>query len=330
MIELTIAAAWASQAAALLHASAGRSRTPEVVPAPSPVPPARIPQPGDDDFDPDLYPRPPWVAVNTPYMEFALKTGLRSSGTGEVSVRRSGYTLNPVIGPESDTQISLPFDYETSTYRFSGTNLLPGGAAPVHNTYQIIFAPNIDARLSEEWGVVGGLVGIWAGEFGTHDGGAGTYGAFAGAKYHLSDNLKITVGLSGITRMEKPAAIVPIGGIEWQIDERTLLRSEGNLLRFEHEIDRTWTFRSTISYESRSFRLDEATPGLAAHGVWRDTRVPLIVGLDFSPHPAAKFMLSGGVILWQEFTLDDRFGSHLARHRADPTGLLVLAMEFYF
>lgn len=249
---------------------------------------------------------------------------------GNVRVQRSALAGNLIFGPEHDTQVSLPVDWETSTYSFRDADaLFPGGVTRVRNVQQIVFAPNIEVKVNEHWGVFGGGLLIDAGQYTADD--TATYGGFAGAIWRSGGpdkTLTIRLGIGARTRLEDDVQILPAFWMEWKLDDRTRLTSQGNNIRFEHDFAPAWCVKVDLAFEQRDYRLNDSSPGPGA--VFRDTNIPLTARLEFVPHAATRFEAWIGANLSREFTVDTREDQRFSRSHAAPSLVIGAQFEIYF
>jgi hypothetical protein len=263
------------------------------------------------DSDPT---RPPVIAL----LDFRGEVdGHSSVSSGAVSIFRQDTALNIVIGPEHPIQISIPIDYELSHYNFRGTTgLAPDSSSPVSNVYQLALTPNFDIQLDDHWSAIGGGIAIFAGENGVSASDCGTYGGFGGAKWIYDSDLTIRFGVAGVTRLEKGPLIMPFANIQWKIDDRTRLITEGLEARVEHDFTDWLAAKFVVDYDLREYRLDESDP--VPGGVFRDHRVPLTLHLEIQPHAAVRFELWAGYTVFEEFQTDAADGHRIGRESANP------------
>ncbi len=292
--------------------------------APSGRPPVHIPRGGPDTSQ---YARPSWIAINDARYEIQTRTPMQGR-PGSVKIQRWGYGVNVLIGPESDFQISIPFDYEESYYRFRGTELSPGVGAPLRDVHQWYVAPNFEARLDDEWVLIGGGVLANGAQWGADFNDSTRYGGFAGAKYLFSDTFNITFGLSAFTRLEADPSVFPVLGFEWAFADRWRLYTEGNELSLEHDPTDWLTLKAVLGYEDREFRLDENAP--TPSGVFTDRRVPLTFAVDIIPHPALTISAYAGLTIYQQLQIDTQAGERVSHQQVKPAPVFGVSLEFTF
>jgi hypothetical protein len=271
--------------------------------------------------------RPPVIVLTDGRYELSTKTDFDTSD-GSIQVTRSGISNNLVIGPEHDLQISIPVDYEVSHYRFRGqTGLTPDGRYPLLDAEQWFFAPNVEAKIDDTYGlIVGGLFSLAGQEDLSKSSFA--YGGFAGVRYKPSDSLTIRAVISGISQIEDDPIILPGFQFEWKLDERTRLAAEGPELRLEYDMSEAWTVKLGAAWESRNFRLDDNAP--LPNGVFEEQRLPVTLRLEYCPHAALRFEVWGGVQAYQHYQTVDEHGVKFRDERADPAAILGISFEVIF
>jgi hypothetical protein len=246
---------------------------------------------------------------------------------GSVRVQRSALAGNLIFGPEHDVQISFPVDWEVSEYSFRQADaLFPGGSTRVRNVQQIVFTPNIEVKINDHWGVFGGGLLFDAGQFTADD--TTTFGGFAGAIWRPNKQLTIRLGLGARTQLEDDMQVLPAFWMEWKLDERTRVTSQGNNLRFEYDFAEAWCVKADIAYEQRAYRLNDSNPG--ARAVFRDDQIPLTVRLEFVPHAATRFEAWIGANIYRQFTVDLAEDQRFSRSHASPSLVIGASFEIIF
>jgi hypothetical protein len=246
---------------------------------------------------------------------------------GSVRVQRAALAGNLIYGPEHDLQISFPVDWEVSEYSFRDADgVFPGGSTRVRNVQQIVFAPNVETKVTDHWGVfVGGLL-IDAGQFGADH--STTYGGFGGVIWRPDKTLTLRLGLGARTRLEDYIEVLPAFWLEWKLDERTRITSQGNNIRFEYDINEAWCIKFDAAYETRDYRLNDSNPG--ARAVFRDRQIPITARLEFVPHASTRFEAWIGTNIYREFTVDLGKDDRYFRGHASPSLIVGVSFEIIF
>lgn len=292
-----------------------------------PQPADTVAQPGHFVHNRDSDPRrPPVIMLIDGRYELTTRADV-GGDPGSVRIQRSAMAGNLIFGPEHDVQVSMPVDWEVSTYSFREADaLFPGGVGRVRSFQQIVFTPNIEMKLSEHWGVFGGALLFDAGQFNADN--STTYGGFGGVIYRPDKTLTLRLGFGARTQLEDEVQALPAFWMEWKLDERTRLTSQGNNIRFEYDFAPAWCVKADLAFEQRAYRLDSDGPGPEA--VFRDNSVPLSVRLEFVPHPAARFEAWVGTNLSREMTVDLDKDIRFSRSHASPSIMCGISFEIIF
>jgi hypothetical protein len=305
--------------------------------APSPIaeapkltlvePPDTVSRPGhfvhNRDSDPT---RPPVIFLLDGRYELTTRAPV-GGDPGSVEISRTGMSGNLIIGPEQDVQISMPVDWEISTYSFREADaLFPGGVDRVGSFRQIVFAPNIEVKLGEHWGFFGGGLLIDAGQFNADS--TTTYGGFGGVVWRPNKMLTLRLGIGARTQLENNVQVAPACWMEWKLDDRARVTSQGNNIRYEYDFDEAWCVKTDLAYETRAYRLDSDGPGPEA--VFRDDSVPLTVRLEFVPHPATRFEAWLGTNVTRQMTVDLDKDIRYSRSHAAPSIMFGISFEVIF
>ncbi|MBC7834953.1 MAG: hypothetical protein H7Y88_07610 [Phycisphaerales bacterium] len=262
-----------------------------------------------------------------------------ASGTqGEVSIARASTGLT-FLGPIGDrARLNIDLTGEVSWYNFEngGALLPPASALPAgtvtdslfDEVYEVGVAPILAFVIDEQWSwFLGGGVRA-SGESGADIGESLTYGGFGGARYAFSEDLALSFGLGVRTRLEDDPYVLPVLGLEWQINDKVRFATEGLGARVTAAIDDEWSVWISGAYESREFRLEEDGP--LPDGVVNDSRFPIGVGVQWKPSANLVFEVAGGVVVWQEFEIDDSDGDEVAEVQTDPAAFIRAGVRIAF
>lgn len=264
----------------------------------------------------------------TPRGQYAFSADLDDS-PGSVSVARAEIDAQFSLSINERLGLSLSVLPEVSWYSFSdASGLIPGTDEPFDDLYRLDIVPGVRYALDRDWALTGGFLLQFAGESDADVGDSVTYGGFAGVRYRFSDRFSATFGALGKTRLEDSAIILPLVGVEWAITNTLNLSTSGTGVKITNTLDDNWAVWFAGAYESRDYRL--ADDGPLPSGVVRDSRVPLKIGLDWSPNPGLKVSLEGGAIIWQEFEIDTRDSDTIAQDNTDPAPYVGLSVQLRF
>jgi hypothetical protein len=272
--------------------------------------------------------QPGFTLSFTPRGEYTFGSDLRDS-MGSVSVSRAGVGID-ASGPLGDrARLSVGADFESSWYDFKDAgDLLPSGKEPIEDAFLLRVTPGISYFLSRQLAVVGGAIVEVAGAYGADLGDSVTYGGYGGVRYQASETFAVTAGVIVKTRLEDDAIVVPLLGLNWKIDEKLSLSSEGLGARLAAKVSPQWTVSVFGRWELREYRLED--DGAIPDGIVRDTRVPVGAGVTWSPTERVSVTLSGGVVVYQRFQFDDRDGNGVANDRTRGAGFVGVRGEIRF
>jgi hypothetical protein len=251
---------------------------------------------------------------------------------GDVSIVRAGGGLEVGVPIGDRARLSGLFFGEQSWYDFkNATGLVPGTDDPLDEAYRLVLRPLLSWQIDERWGVFGAASLNWGAENGGDLSDAFTVAGFGGVRYSFSDKLSLSLGGGAATQLEDSTEFIPVIGIDWQIDEATRLSTtgvEGIGARLTHGFADAWAVTLQAGYESREFRL--ADDNALSEGVLRDRRVPIGVGVAWTPSHAVSVEVMGGVVGWQELRFDDRDGNEVSEVNGDPAGFLRVMVRVAF
>lgn len=308
--------------------------------------PASLGQAAPDKQDPSVSPTPaepvPTKIKEPPTDRISTELSFGGSFTapsdleddrGHVAITRAGLDLSLYIpyAPAADKLLfTVGLTNEFSWYTFGGADhgVTAGTDKPVSDVTLLRITPAFRYKVDSDWTLFGGLVGEAAGQNDVELGQTTTGGGFLGAKYKLSDNLSVSLGIAAKTQLEDDALVLPLVGFDWNITDKLDLTLEGASLTLTYEASPTWDLGAQLSYEDRNFRLAKDAP--IPYGVLRDQRVT--VGLQAQWNPTVWFSLKGevGVVAWSQLEFDTSSGNPIDTLDVDPTGYAGISATFRF
>ena len=200
-------------------------------------------------------------------------------------------------------QYGLMVDHEVSRYEFDGAAVDPTWVAQPGEMRIERVSANVRHPLDGGWSIFAAVDANWALARGANYADAFTWGGMVSARDQVATNFAFTFGLFAHTRLEANLRVLPIPGIEWQINEEWRLATAQGLT-LTRKINRRWQADFAVLVENREYRMPAEQP--FAGGIFRDRSVPLVTSLRWSPNPAMFAQLSAGVCPWQEQRLTDR------------------------
>lgn len=247
-----------------------------------------------------------------------LRDSLGSVSVYRVSPGASvGYAINDRI------RIGADFNTEFSWYDFdNATGIIPGTAEPFDSTSSYTLSPSIGIGLDERWSVRAAGIFNWSQEGSGPDSEGFTGGGLGVVRYKFSDSFALSGGLLATSRLEDDARIIPLIGVEWQINDMLRFETRGLGAELSAKVHPAFQVFLDGGYNSREFRLEDTN--LLPEGIIRDRRAQVGVGVRWLPTQYVQISLKGGAVVWSEFRVDDRFGNELRTIEADPTGFIGL------
>ena len=224
-----------------------------------------------------------------------------TGGRSRVNRENISGGLNYFYSPTMQT--SLMVDHEVSRYEFDGPAVNPLWIAQPGEMRVTRVVGGVRRPLSPDLSLFLSADANWALARGADYADALTYGGVASARYQAATNFAFTLGLFAHTRLDANVRVLPIPGIEWQInDDWKLATAQG--ITLTRKINRQWQADLAVQAENREYRMPDEQP--FAGGVFRDRSVPVMTNLRWSPNPAMFVQVSAGVNVWQQQRLTDR------------------------
>ena len=209
--------------------------------------------------------------------------------------------LNYIVTPTLQT--SLMLDHEVSHYEFDGPAVDTTWRAQPGDMTATRVVGGLRRPLNEEWSLFFSVDASWALAHGADYSEAFTYGGLASARCQVTTNFAFTLGLFAHTRLEANVRVLPIPGIEWQINEDwKLTTAQGVTLT--RKFNRCWQADLAVLIENREYRMPDEQP--FDSGIFRDRSVPMVASMRYAPNPGMFIQLAAGVNLWQQQRLTDR------------------------
>lgn len=317
---------------AALAAVAGAQTTPAENPAPAPqssvAPGAGTERSGGSTSRSQYAWLGDWNLVIGGGGQYAFSSDLDDGG--DVSVARAGADIS-FGGPVGDNlRLSLSLEGEGSWYDFGGTtNLIPGSRDPWDDLYETGVALTGIYTLDKKWSIFGGAFVRSGFEPGADFGESIYGGGVIGVGFKITEDLSIRVGGGATTQLEDDVRFIPALGLDWVITKQLSLRTDGLGLRLDAKLNDEFTVYLGGRYELRQYRLDKDR-GQLDNGVARDERVPIGVGVVWSPNSSFSLSLEGGVIAYQQFEVLNAEGVERGDDETDASVFIGGRIEFRF
>jgi len=270
----------------------------------------------------------PWaIRFNTAFSH-TFKHDLDDAG--DVSITRAGVGVGFGVPLSERARLNLDIDGEYSNYNFGGaTTLSPDTTDPFDDLYSTTIAPSVFIQLDDQWTtLVGGRV-TFAGESDARFSDSITGGVFAMFGRRLSADLFLSAGLLVSTRLEDDVRVIPLIGVDWRIDERWRLRTDGPGARLTYAATESLDLTLRGRWESREYRLSSGG-GELSRGAFLDDRVLLSAEAAWRPTEQITVKLEGGAAVYERFKTLDRRGDRVSRQTNDPAPFVGLNVSIAF
>lgn len=251
---------------------------------------------------------------------------------GDVQIGRAGFGVTLGFQPWERARLSLGVDQEVSWYLFdNATPIIPTSPAdgdPFELALSTTFSPRLSVQHDERWAwFVGGIIQV-AGEPDADIGDSATFGGFAGARYAFSESFGLSFGFAAKTRLEDDAIVIPLIGLDWKINDRVTVATEGTFGTVTVKLADQWSAILSGGWELRDYRLDD--DAVLPDGVVSDSRVPIGLAFEWKPSPNTTVSVGGGVVVWQEFEFRDEDGDDVSETNTDPAPFIGVSATFRF
>lgn len=237
-------------------------------------------------------------------------------GGGTVSISRAGWsaTLGQRVDEESIFAVTL--DAEASFYDFGSAGVLMAGSPdPFNDVYETrvgVLALHDPAK-SASW-----FTSLELGLSGEDDADlsdALSMGLIGGMRHQVSDDLSLSIGVIGRTRLEDTPWLFPYIGFDWRIAESLRLTSNGSAVAAVCEVTETVEFELGAEYGNRQFRLNDDSS--LAGGVIEDEEITASATIGWNPSHRVSLDVEAGVTLWREFATFNSNGVKLTEQETD-------------
>ena len=249
---------------------------------------------------------------------------------GDVGIFRSRANVGIAIPLSERSRLGFSVSDELSIYDFEGFELSDSPVDPLDEGNELSVSASFLHVFNDRWSFIGGGGFAWSGEFDAEFSSSMTTRGFAAGQYSFSRQLRIGAGGLFATRLDDDALIIPIVLIEWQPTDRvTVSNTAGGMgagLEVAYELDEDWTASLQAGWQAREYRLSDDS--VVPEGVFRDSRVPVSIGVRYQPVETILFELRAGANVYTEFELLNDDGGEVFSTEADPTGFIGFRVEF--
>jgi len=256
-----------------------------------------------------------------------------SDADGNFAVSRVGIGLQMLFPVFESAQIGLGINAKRWEYDFEDAAIFDSvDGDPWQGVNDFDLTLSFSNKINEKWSYFfGGSIQSSAADGADFSDSISAAGFFGGT-YSFSDTFSLGGGIIVRQPLEDDLEVVPVITMDWKIDEQWRFSIAPNVGRrlagLIYTPCESWEFALGGGIEFNSFRLDDEAP--APEGVGRYRRAPL--GLDVTWNISKQVSLSGygGVMLFQELTLDDSDGERIEREESDMAPFAGIGLQFRF
>lgn len=258
----------------------------------------------------------------------ADRNGTFESGSSELETRRGGWRAR-IEDTDKQRTIAVEGGVEGTFYQFSGAPPLGGLTTdPFNDLYRTWLGASYSSRPGVgKIGAFGGVEATFGGEDEVGSTAGLTIGGLAGLHYRAADNLTLSAGLAGTSRLEDEARVWPFLGFDWAMNEDWDLSILGPDIELGLRLGDRWRGFVEAAYDLRQYRLNDDGPARGA--AFRDEAVRFGSGLEYSPSSTIQIRLDAGISLWRELSLHEQDGSS-SEVEIDPAPYVGIQLQFGF
>lgn len=263
--------------------------------------------------------------------EYQFAADFDQEGEGDIAIGRVHGGFDIVFTNAWGGRLITGFETEASVYEWSRADAFFGGPEePFKQTFEYSLNGFYTRNIDDRWAFFVGANVTSAMEDGADFSDSLTFGGLGGASYQINEDFRLGLGLGVGSRLEDNANVFPLISIDWRIDDRWALTSEGGLgLKLSYDVDPQLELSARARYESREYRLDNGAA--LSEGVARDKSVPVVLGaLWRSEDRRLELNAEVGAVVYQEFEFLDSTGTIVEDTDVDPTLFLSAEIRFTF
>lgn len=252
---------------------------------------------------------------------------------GDMSVSRIGGTFSADLPVGEASTFTVGFGTLFSFYEFGdGTPFVTGDDDDDMDARQFGARLQFSSRINDNWSwFVGGAVES-AAESGADFSESIYGGGYGGLTYAASKDLVIGGGVRVSTQLDDDVLVLPVLVLNWRFAPKWVLSSRNMLDAFgaglTYEATDSIDLTLDAGYGSLQYRLDDE--GFAPEGVFRDTFVPVALGVRWKMTEQVALHLRGGATFFRNIEIDDADENEVFDEDADASFFGGLTLELTF
>lgn len=258
------------------------------------------------------------------------------SSSGDVSVSRFGPSASVDIPVGSASTLTLGAEFTYSFYNFDGTGIFDDSEELLSDAYELGLSATWSSAIGEHWTYFIGGGGRLSAEAGAEISDSLTGRVFGGVGYRFSERFVLGGGIGVSTELDDDVLIVPIITAFYQMNENWMFAAGGGEAAAGRTLGATLTWQPqpdlgvslTGAWDRREFRLDDDGP--IVDGIATDSRVDIILGVNWGITGHVTLRVEGGVSVAQEYQFDDEDGDEVLDTSSDPTPFVGGSLRFEF
>lgn len=262
------------------------------------------------------------------------------SDGGSVAVDRVFGSIGTKIRLHPDVTGSVGLAWGGDWYRFKGnTDLAMNSGTDPWTSVQAVTALGFaNWTIDQRWSLNLGLRLGFAGETQARFSESLTIGGSAALSYAFSEKLSLGAGVLLNSQIEDSILAIPIVVVYWQLTDTIVVSNvlgpeaypTGAGLEIAWRPDRISEVSIGARYEVRRFRLDDSGPAIRQRGVGEDSGLPIWLRATWRFSNGIRLDLLGGVSLFNEYRLDDRYGNRITSSDLDPAPFVAGFLSWRF
>jgi len=252
-------------------------------------------------------------------------------GDASYSVGRAGGGATLAWSVSEALSLSFEVGYDYSDYNFDNfTDIVPviDDNDPFDDFQLFSLSVSGLYRFDETWSLLLGGFARAGWETGADVSDAWTGGGYGAVGFRISENLSLGFGIGASSQHDDDAFVFPVITIRWQINEKLLLESQRLGARLTYTLAEDVDLYARAEYFRREYRLADHE-GID-EGVFRDTRVPVGIGVEWRPVRGLVLGVEGGAMVYANLRFYDSSNDRVARTDSDIAPYVSVFLKYTF
>ncbi len=269
------------------------------------------------------------------WARFTFDAEMDGDGNGDFGVQRYAIQGSVVQTVFDQSRLTFHTGYELNHFSFEGANkLVPGTNDPFTDVHVAHLGARLLTPIDDEWGW--GVLGSaqFSGESSADFSDSVTGMGAAITTYRPNEEFNWVFGLSVSTQLEDDVLVLPIIDVNWNFSDDWNLKAGmlGGTRRHGIMMERTFAsghlLQFGIGYRTDRFRLEDNS--VSRSRVVQDTSIPVFADYRMKVNDNLEVAFEGGIIVYQEFTVENQTGDNKRTFESDPTPFFGFSAHFTF